>query len=73
MGSKWVVDSGHIISRYDGQRHYVSAGEVARLHRLTDREWVRRIGNERPDLFPRSDGEYRDLRGVAPPQRVPEE
>lgn len=65
--AKWIIDGSYVRSSYDGQRHYVSAGQVARLHGLSDGEWVRRIGDQEPHLFPRCDGHYRDLCGVTPP------
>lgn len=70
---QWVVAGGEVISRTDGQRHYVSADQVARSHRLRDDEWRRWDGNETAHLWPRHDGDYRNLRDqvpVTPPPTV---
>lgn len=69
--ARWQVTGGDVRSATDGQRHYVSAGQVARLHRLADHEWERWVyDRDTPDevlLGPRNDGNYRDLRGQRPP------
>lgn len=66
---KWTVSGGKVTSRSDGQRHYVSAGQVAKLHGLADHQWTRWVydRDNEPDLFPRYDGEYRDLSSATPP------
>ena len=73
MTARWIIDGGTITSRSDGQRHYVSAGQVARLHGLHRDEWERYSDlHDYPPgtvvLGPRSDGEYRQLHGQPPPR-----
>lgn len=63
--SKYVLHGGYVISRYDGQRHYVGPVQLARLYGLNLRDCAL-IRSEMPGsqyppdavhLYPRNDGE----------------
>lgn len=65
--SKYVLHGGYVISRYDGQRHYVGPVQLARLYGLNLRDCAL-IRSEMPGsqyppdavhLYPRNDGDYR--------------
>ena len=37
---KFAVHPGEVVSAHDGQRHYISAGELVRLYELRGDEYV---------------------------------
>jgi hypothetical protein len=66
---RFVVCPGYVTSRHDGQRHYVSALQLAGCYRLArdefdvaldDEPWMRRAAQRDGliPLFPRDDGRY---------------
>jgi hypothetical protein len=66
--SRYCVHGGDVISRYDGDRHFVSADAVARLYGLAPREWRRadqRMPGTHPNtgycLRPEYNGTYRRM------------
>ncbi len=69
MHVRFMIVPGWIFSRTDGDKHWVSADELMRLHRIHPGECV--IFNEDIDVFrnhadplitlsPSSDGKYKD-------------
>lgn len=73
MKIAFVLYPGFVISRTDGDRHYINADQLARLYGLRDGEYVvyqpprafDRAASWRRDpyagltsLFPRADGDY---------------
>lgn len=64
---KYAVYSGHVISRSDGERHYIPAHRVAELYNVNPKEcmFLRQVDG-RPrgmvqgliSLRPRNDGDY---------------
>jgi len=67
---KYIVRPGYVFSRSDGDRHYISAGQLMNLHRVTISECIiyrgkedryKLIGFKRKliNLFPRADGQYK--------------
>ncbi|RLJ03089.1 MAG: hypothetical protein DRP08_03940 [Candidatus Aenigmatarchaeota archaeon] len=71
MKRKFIVFSGHVESKNDGETHYLSAEKVCRLYGLNpNAPNVRLADIRRPEtflgcddsyirLFPRSDGNYK--------------
>ena len=69
MKDMYIVYSGTIFSENDGDKHLVTASQVAELHNLKRTDWI--LGNRRSpikgkinckgELFPRYDGKYEDL------------
>lgn len=69
MKKKYVVYPGVIKSRFDGDRHYISAYKVMELYKVNPEECAL-ISDDRPDiilglnlnhlipLYPRNDGRY---------------
>lgn len=66
---RFLLYPGYVRSRYDGDRHYVSGGQLARLYNVNPIECV--IYSEHPafrnrehdcliPLFPREDGQYEE-------------
>ena len=66
---KYIVRPGYVFSRSDGDRHYVSAGQLMNLHGVCISECIiirssqdhyklRHINRDLIDLFPRADGQY---------------
>jgi len=67
---KFVLYPGYVISQYDGQKHYISAIQLARLYGVLFSECVvvyldslsslkgRDLSGLMP-LFPKEDGDYR--------------
>jgi hypothetical protein len=64
---KYVVIPGKIISRYDGDLHYINALKLMALYKVNPAECVIKYGDHRDSgrdftglirLFPRSDGNY---------------
>ena len=59
---KFHIVPGKVISRNDGDKHYVSSVQLAHLYELSRHEWVVCVPmlctTSVPHLFPRSDGKY---------------
>lgn len=66
---RFLLYPGYVRSRYDGDRHYISGGQLARLYRIDPAECV--VYSEHPafrsperdaliPLFPREDGQYEE-------------
>jgi hypothetical protein len=65
---KYLCIAGYVESRNDGDRHFISAPQLARLYRVDPKECVFVNGDEHPDrlpspgdmiiLKPRFDGNY---------------
>jgi hypothetical protein len=66
---KYILHSGHIHSQNDGERHFISCNQLARLYGVDLRDCVcyperqfGRLGWQDPPgaihLYPRSDGNY---------------
>jgi hypothetical protein len=66
MLPKYALHPGYVISKNDGDEHYISAGQLARLYRLGPFEycvWVEpniylRVWEDYIHLYPRYDGNY---------------
>lgn len=65
---KYVVYPGWVVSRTDGDRHFISSTQLMELHGVTPSECVVMRSGIRPhgiskdliSLFPRTDGSYRN-------------
>lgn len=65
--SRIVIRPGPVISKTDGDRHYIGVGQLERLYQLTPVERARavvddrRLGHRDDDIVlrPRFDGDYR--------------
>lgn len=60
---KYLIQPGWVISKYDGDRHWVTAPMVARLYRLRPDEWRQYDSFWDRDtdliiLYPKSSGDY---------------
>lgn len=68
-GARFAVHPGYVKSQSDGQRHFISGPQLARLYQLPPGSWVtwddRKWSREHYDhsayvhLYPRDDGQYR--------------
>lgn len=69
---KFVVCADDVKSKHDGQWHFVSAQQIARLHNLRPSQWLtlqqaQKIGLSLEGLTilrPRFDGDYKDYSGA---------
>lgn len=60
---KYALHPGYIVSRKDGDRHYISSGALIRLYKVKPTDcWIWSEGLTHIDfdkhLFPREDGNY---------------
>lgn len=65
---KYVLHPGHVTSQTDGQRHYITSMQLAKLYGVSLREcWIVRSGefwaggrdtDRLIHLYPRYDGDY---------------
>jgi hypothetical protein len=71
MDKKYALYPGYVISQYDGDRHFISASQLAELYGVNFNECVI-VDKSRPEsmvmrghtsdlipLFPRMDGKYK--------------
>ena len=69
MKPQYIVHAGYVTSRTDGDEHYVSAPELARLYGLKRHQWIEfrpeilramtlSEYNSYTHLHPREDGDY---------------
>lgn len=71
MSKRIILHPGYIYSQNDGDRHYISARQLAELYRLPRRSWidgssdsVRGLDlNDFVHLYPRVDGNYEYIEG----------
>ena len=66
--TKYILFPGYVVSEYDGQRHYITAGQLARLygvplskcliHQYSPLNQGYRKQTADIHLYPRSDGKY---------------
>jgi hypothetical protein len=62
---RYIVSSGWVVSRSDGDRHFITAARLARLYGLRPGEWIAASDGRGRDtrglvvLAPRYDGDYR--------------
>lgn len=67
---RFILHPGYVRSTYDGQEHYISAGQLARLYGVDQQECVVHSEHSKferdPEirvlmpLFPRQDGKYKE-------------
>ena len=66
---KYIIYPGHVTSKEDGDRHYISAGELMHLYKVSIKECViirserdhyklRGFKRDLIQLYPRYDGDY---------------
>lgn len=74
MKRKYVLHPGNITRNSDGQSHYVTAAKLADLYGVSLRDCITDLGDGShatltvpgaTHLYPRADGDYRLLDGVA--------
>jgi len=74
---KYIVWPGYIISKNDGDRHYISAEQLVSLYGVSIRECIvingpeeryklRGINRDLINLFPRADGKYKPYKKEVP-------
>lgn len=67
--TRYALHAGYVVSRNDGQQHYISCAKLQRLYNLPPRDCIcHELGNPRSQglreeqgivhLYPRSDGNY---------------
>ena len=65
---KYVLHPGYVISKNDGDRHYISARQLAELYNVNPAECIvvtndepfMHCGNDYTHLKPRYDGNYKE-------------
>lgn len=63
---KYALHPGEVISENDGDKHYISCAQLAKLYRLDPDEYIEwhdiisrgRIWNDYVHLYPKSNGKY---------------
>ena len=70
---KYIVHEGYVISKIDGDRHFINAQQLMQLHKVSPSECII-VRDGEPDfgantnesyihLFPRYDGNYKAIGG----------
>ena len=74
---KYIVRPGYVMSKYDGDRHYISASQLIHLHGVQISECIivrgpedhyklMGINRDLISLFPRADGNYKSYNHANP-------